>query len=533
MSTKFIFVAGGVISSVGKGVTAASIGKMLIDRGYQMMVLKIDPYLNLDAGTMSPFQHGEVFVTADGAETDLDLGHYERMIPGLVLTKESNFTSGSVFSAVFTKERKGEYLGQTVQLVPHVVNEIKARIYNLAEVNGAQILITEIGGTIGDFEMPPFIEAIKQIGMEVGRDNVLYVYVSQTIKGPNNETKTKPTQHSVRSLLGLGIFPDVLVCRTSKPLDAETRKKLAIHCGVYEDALIEGIDVEFIEEVPANFEKQGLGELILQKLNLDSRPVANSDWEKMIAKLKNLQEEIVIGFVGKYNKGGDSYISIVEALKHAGIANDLRVNLRWISSEDLLQKNTDLNLVFKDAKGILVPGGFGYRGIEGKLLAVQYARERKIPFLGLCLGMQCMVIEFARNVCGLDKANSSEFDPDTPHPVIDLLPEQKAIQNVGGTMRLGSYPCVLQKGTKAFSAYKQEKIFERHRHRYEVDADYFEKLTKAGLIFSGVSPNGELVEITEVQDHPWMLGTQFHPEFQSRPLKPHPLFVNFILACKS
>ncbi len=541
---KYIFVTGGVISSVGKGITTASLGRLLIDRGYKVMVLKIDPYINTDAGTMNPFQHGEVFVTDDGAETDLDLGHYERFL-GINLNKDSNFTSGSVYSTVIAKERRGEYLGQTVQLIPHIVNEIKERIYKLGKVNGADVLITEIGGTIGDFETPPFVEAIKQISMEVGRENVLYIHVSMTILGYSGEIKTKPTQHSVRALSGLGIHPDILICRTSQPLDSQTRRKLAIHCGMPEEALIEGRDTNMIEEIPLRFDKQGIARLVLKKLNLEDRPLITDEWEQMVNKLKNPLHSISIAIVGKYTKGCDAYISIVEALKHGGIANDAAVKIKWVDSEQLVKKQ-NVAQYFKDIDGILVPGGYGHRGIEGKVAAIKYARENKIPFLGLCLGMQCMVIEFARNVAGLKDANSSEFDPNTPHPVVDLMPEQKELQELGGTMRLGLHPCVLEPGSTAYQAYQQPIpkgrsalfpkgrsalfILERHRHRWEFNNEYREQLTALGLFASGLSPNKELVEIVEIPDHPWMVASQFHPEFKSRPLEPHPLFRDFIKA---
>ncbi|MFQ6041116.1 MAG: CTP synthase [Candidatus Poribacteria bacterium] len=531
---KYIFVTGGVISSVGKGITTASLGRILIDRGYNVMVLKIDPYINTDAGTMNPFQHGEVFVTNDGAETDLDLGHYERFM-GIDLNRYSNFTSGSVYSTVIQKERLGEYLGQTVQLIPHITDEIKERIYKLGRDSGAEVLITEIGGTIGDFETPPFVEAIKQIGMEVGRENVLYIHVSMTVLGPSGEIKTKPTQHSIRALLGLGIHPDILICRTSKVLDVQTRRKLAIHCGMPEEALIEGRDTKMIEEIPLRFEKQGIARLVMKRLGLEDRPIITDEWEKMVNKLKNPRHIVSIAIVGKYTKGCDAYMSVVEALKHGGIANDAAVKIKWISSERLAKKKCheslqDLKQKFGDVDGILVPGGFGYRGIEGKIAAANYARENRVPYLGLCLGMQCMVIEFARNVAGLKNANSSEFDPDTPHPVIDLMPDQENIENMGGTMRLGLYPCVLAPGTKAYQAYQQPIILERHRHRYEVNNAYRKKLTELGLNASGVSPNKELVEIVEIPDHPWMVASQFHPEFKSKPLDPHPFFRDFVEA---
>jgi CTP synthase len=525
---KYIFVTGGVISSVGKGITTASLGRILIDRGYNVMVLKVDPYINTDAGTMNPFQHGEVFVTNDGAETDLDLGHYERFL-GIDLNKYSNFTSGSIYSTVIAKERRGEYLGQTVQLIPHITNEIKERIYNLGKDSGAEVLITEIGGTIGDFETPPFVEAIKQIGMEVGRENVLYIHVSMTILGPSGEIKSKPTQHSVRALLGLGIHPDILICRTSKALDDQTRRKLAIHCGMLEEALIEGRDTKMIEEIPLRFERQGMARLVMKKLALEDRPIITDEWEQMVNKLKNPKHAVSIAMVGKYNKGCDAYMSVVEALKHGGIANDAAVKIKWVNAEQLTKKQ-DLKGKFGDVDGILVPGGFGHRGIEGKIAATKYARENKIPYLGLCLGLQCMVIEFARNIAGLKNANSSEFDPDTPHPVIDLMPEQEKIENMGGTMRLGLYPCVLEPDTKVYQAYQQPIILERHRHRYELNNAYRKQLTGLGLYASGISPNKELIEIVEIPDHPWMVASQFHPEFRSKPLAPHPLFRDFIKA---
>jgi CTP synthase len=498
------------------------------------MVLKIDPYINTDAGTMNPFQHGEVFVTNDGAETDLDLGHYERFL-GIDLNKSSNFTSGSVYGTVIQKERLGEYLGQTVQLIPHITNEIKERIYNLGKDSGAEVLITEIGGTIGDFETPPFVEAIKQIGMEVGRENILYIHVSMTILGPGGEIKTKPTQHSVRALAELGIHPDILICRTSKVLDANTRRKLAIHCGMPEEALIEGRDTKMIEEIPLRFEKQGIARLVMKNLALEDRPVITDEWERMVHKLKNPKHTVSIAIVGKYTRGCDAYMSVVEALKHGGIANDAAVKIKWVNSEQLTKKKgheslQDLKGKFSDVDGILVPGGFGHRGTEGMIVAAKYARENKIPYLGLCLGLQCMVIEFARDVAGLKNANSSEFDSDTPHPVIDLMPDQKNIDKMGGTMRLGLYPCVLEPGSKAYQAYQQPIILERHRHRYELNNAYRKKLTELGLYTSGVSPNKELVEVVEIPDHPWMVASQFHPEFKSKPLAPHPLFRDFIRA---
>ncbi|RKY04043.1 CTP synthase [Candidatus Poribacteria bacterium] len=526
--TKYIFVTGGVVSSVGKGITTAALGRLLINRGYKVMALKIDPYINVDAGTMNPFQHGEVFVTNDGAETDLDLGHYERFL-GIELTRHSNFTSGAVYSEVIAKERRGEYLGQTVQLIPHITDEIKRRIYQLARESGADILITEIGGTIGDFETPPFVWAIRDIGREVGRENVLYIHVSLIAYLSWGEPKTKPTQHSVRALQELGIQPDILICRTRKPLTEELRRKISIFCGVPLEGVIESRDTDIVYEIPLIYEKQGLADLVIRKLNLKNNPPKLDEWREMVEKLKNPKHHVTVAIVGKYTKGSDAYISVQEALKHGGIANDTGVKIKWVDSESLPRRR-DLRKVFAGVDGILVPGGFGHRGIEGMILAVKYARENKIPFLGLCLGMQCMVIEFARNVAGLKGANSTEFDPNTPHPVIDLMPEQRGIIDKGGTMRLGLYPCILDRNSKAFEAYKQPIILERHRHRYEFNNDYREILSSKGLKLCGLSPGGELVEMVELEDHPWMIGVQFHPEFRSKPLDPHPLFRAFVKA---
>jgi CTP synthase len=526
--TKYIFVTGGVISGIGKGTTTASLGRLLINRGFKVMVVKIDPYLNLDAGTMSPFQHGEVFVTRDGAETDLDIGNYERFL-GIDLDRYSNFTTGSVYSTVIAKERRGDYLGQTVQLIPHVTDEIKERIYQIGRDTGAEIVITEIGGTIGDFEMPPFIEAIRQMAVEVGRENTLFIHVSLIYTLPNGESKSKPTQHSIRTLQEFGIQPDLLICRTSHSMDDSIRKKISLLCGLGEEYIVEGRDVDLVDEIPLNFERQGMARLVIKKLGLEDRPPRDTRWAEMVYKLKHPKHHSRIAIVGKYVKGSDTYLSVKEALKHGGLANEAAVKIKWVDSETLLER-PNVETVFEGVDGILVPGGFGVRGIEGMIVAVQYAREHKIPFLGLCLGMQCMVIEFARNAAKLKNANSSEFDANTPHPVIDLMLDQRKKSDLGGTMRLGLYPCVLKENTRVYAAYKQPIILERHRHRYEFNNRYQDLLESRELCLSGLSPDSSLVEIVEVPDHPWMVGSQFHPEFQSKPLDPHPLFRNFIRA---
>ena len=529
--TKYIFVTGGVISGIGKGITTASLGRLLINRGFKVIVVKIDPYLNVDAGVMNPFQHGEVFVTHDGAETDLDLGNYERFL-GIDLNKYSNFTTGSVYSEVIAKERRGDYLGETVQLIPHITDEIKRRIYQIGEDNEAEIVITEIGGTIGDFEMPPFVEAIRQMAVEVGREDTMFLHVSLIYTLPNGESKSKPTQHSIRKLQELGVQPDVLLCRTSQMLDEAFRQKIALLCGIAEECIFEGLDTKCVDEIPLNFERQGMGHLVSKKLGLEARAPMDAEWVAMVEKLKNPKQEARIAIVGKYTTGNDAYISVQEALKHGGIANQAAVEIEWIEAESLTE-HPDLDSVFENADGVLVPGGFGYRGIEGMLVAAQYARENDIPYLGLCLGMQCLVVEFARHVANLKNANSTEVDENTPYPVIDLMPEQRTIADLGATMRLGHYPCVLKENTKSYDAYQQPIILERHRHRYELNNQYRSQLEAAGLRFSGMSPDESLVEIAEVTDHPWMVGSQFHPEFQSKPLAPHPLFREFIAAVLS
>ena len=512
--TKYIFVTGGVISGIGKGITTASLGRLLINRGFKVIVVKIDPYLNVDAGVMNPFQHGEVFVTHDG------------------VNQYSNFTTGSVYSEVIARERRGDYLGQTVQLIPHITDEIKRRIYQIGENNKAEIVITEIGGTIGDFEMPPFVEAIRQMAVEVGRENTMFLHVSLIYTLPNGESKSKPTQHSIRELQELGVQPDVLLCRSSQTLDEAFRQKIALLCGIAEECIFEGLDTKCVDEIPLNFERQGMGHLVSKKLGLEARAPIDAEWSAMIEKLKNPKQHARVAIVGKYTTGSDAYISVQEALKHGGIANESSVEIEWIEAESLTE-HPNLDTVFENADGILVPGGFGYRGIEGMLVAARYAREKGMPYLGLCLGMQCLVIEFARHVANLKNANSTEVDEKTPYPVIDLMPEQRSVADLGATMRLGIYPCVLKENTKSYTAYQQPIIVERHRHRYELNNLYRSQLESAGLCFSGVSPDESLVEIAEVTDHPWMVGSQFHPEFQSKPLAPHPFFREFIAAVLS
>ncbi|MGB9812621.1 MAG: CTP synthase [Thermovenabulum sp.] len=530
MHTKFIFITGGVVSSLGKGITAASLGRLLKARGLSVFMQKFDPYINVDPGTMSPYQHGEVFVTEDGAETDLDLGHYERFID-VNLTRDSNVTTGQIYWSVLLKERRGDYLGGTVQVIPHITNEIKDRILRIARTENPDVVITEIGGTVGDIESLPFLEAIRQLRADIGRDNVLYIHVTLVpYLAKAGELKTKPTQHSVKELRSIGIQPDIIVCRAEKPLSRELKEKIALFCSVEPEAVIQNYDAETIYEVPLILQKEGLDEVVAKKLGFDGMKADLTEWEEIVKKIKNPLNRVNIALVGKYVELHDAYLSIVEALNHGGIANDTRVFIKWIHSEDLEKEGVNLNEVFEGINGILIPGGFGDRGIEGKIRAIQYARENKIPLFGICLGMQCSVIEFARNVCNLKGAHSTEFRPDTPYPVIDLMPEQKGIEKKGGTMRLGHYPCKIKEGTKTHEAYKEAIIEERHRHRYEFNNDFKEILEKNGLIISGISPDGRLVEIIELKDHPWFIGTQFHPEFKSRPNRPHPLFREFIKA---
>jgi CTP synthase len=524
--TKFIFITGGVLSSLGKGLAAASIGALLESRGLKVTLQKLDPYINVDPGTMNPFQHGEVFVLDDGAETDLDLGHYERYTSAC-LSRRNNFTTGQIYYSVIMKERKGDYLGGTVQVIPHITDEIKRNI--LAISNDADVAIIEIGGTVGDIESLPFLEAIRQLKWELGRENSLYIHLTLVPFIPTSEElKTKPTQHSVMKLREIGIQPDILICRTDRFLPPEIKSKIALFCNVEKDAVITAKDVESIYEVPLFFHQEGLDDKIVQLLNIWTRSPRLEEWEEVVRAVKNPQGKVEIAIVGKYVNLKDSYKSLNEALIHGGIANRCRVDLRYIDSEALYREGAEEFL--KQAEGILVPGGFGGRGIEGKILAVAYAREMRVPFLGICLGMQLAVVEFARNVCGLEGANSSEFDAGTAHPVIDLLPEQQAIADKGGTMRLGAYPAVLQEGSLAHQAYQELRISERHRHRYEMNNRYRELLGEKGFLFSGLSPDEKLVEIVELRDHPWFLGCQFHPEFKSKPQAPHPLFREFIKA---
>ncbi|MDY6294731.1 MAG: CTP synthase [Schwartzia succinivorans] len=527
---KYIFVTGGVVSSLGKGITAASLGRLLKNRGIKVTIQKFDPYINIDPGTMSPYQHGEVFVTDDGAETDLDLGHYERFID-INLSKMSNITAGKVYWNVLNKERRGDYLGSTVQVIPHITNEIKQRVYDVAKADNADVVITEIGGTVGDIESLPFLEAIRQVKKEVGKNDVLYIHVTLVpFISAAGELKTKPTQHSVKELRGIGIQPDVLVCRTEKELSKEMKEKLALFCDVDANAVIENRTASTIYEVPLMMQKEGLDRIVLEKLNMDVSPANMEDWELMVYKINHPAKKVKVAVVGKYVALPDAYMSVTEALHHAGIANDCDVRIQWVNSEEIESGETDLSEVFANCKGILVPGGFGDRGVEGKIKAIQYARENKIPFLGLCLGMQCAVIEFARHVCGLSDANSTEFNEDTEAPVIALMNSQKDVVKKGGTMRLGAYPCKLAENTNARSAYGEELVEERHRHRFEFNNAYRKQLSEAGLVIAGTLPDDSLVEVVEVKDHPWFVGSQFHPELKSRPNNPHPLFRDFVAA---
>ncbi len=526
---KYIFITGGVISSLGKGITCASIGKILESRGLKVSLMKFDPYINVDPGTMNPYQHGEVYVTEDGAETDLDLGHYERFTHAKT-TKFNNVTTGQVYHAVITKERHGDYLGKTIQVIPHITGEIKERVKKVAEVSQADIVISEIGGTVGDIESLPFLEAARQLGLEVGRENILYVHVTLVpfIKCAE-EIKTKPTQHSVGTLREIGIQPDVLICRTEKPLSDEIKEKISLFCNVRKEAVIEARDLPSIYQIPIVFKEQVLDEIILTHFKLIAHCSQMESWQKdVVEKALNPKKEVEIALVGKYIGLQDAYKSIYESLAHAGIANDARVIVKKIDSEDIEKQGAQKLL--SGISGILVPGGFGYRGIEGKIKAIKFARENKIPFLGLCLGMQCAVIEFARNVCGLKGANSSEFKPKTDYPVISLLEEQRKVRDMGGTMRLGAYPCKIRKDTLAFLVYNMPAISERHRHRYEFNNKFREIFKKKGMDFSGIYPQKNLVEIVEIRKHPYFIAVQFHPEFKSKPDQAHPLFRDFIKA---
>jgi CTP synthase len=526
--TKYIFVTGGVVSSLGKGITAASLGRLLKNRGLKVTIQKFDPYINVDPGTMSPYQHGEVFVTDDGAETDLDLGHYERFID-INLTKNSNVTTGKVYSTVISKERRGEFLGGTVQVIPHITNEIKDRVFRAGKEAGSDVVITEIGGTVGDIESLPFLEAIRQIKSDVGRENVMYIHVTLIpyLKAAG-EVKTKPTQHSVKELRSIGIQPQVIVCRTEHVLSEELKRKIALFCDIDARAVIECRDADTLYEIPLMLHEQGLDDIVVEHLKLSAPKPDMTEWVKLVHRVKNLKRQTEIAIVGKYVALHDAYLSIVEALGHAGIHCDSEVNIRWVNAEELTDQNVAERLA--GVHGILVPGGFGDRGIEGKITAIRYAREQRIPFFGICLGMQVAVVEFARSVVGLDGANSSEIQPATPYPVIDLLPEQNDVENLGGTMRLGLYPCKLAHGSLAMECYGEELVYERHRHRYEFNNEYREQIEAAGLKISGTSPDGRLVEIIEYPDHPWFLAVQFHPEFTSRPNRPQPLFRGFVQA---
>ncbi len=540
MAVKFIFVTGGVVSSLGKGLASASMGALLESRGLTVTLQKLDPYINIDPGTMSPFQHGEVYVTDDGTETDLDLGHYERFT-NAKLTRNSNYTTGQIYNSVITKERRGDYLGGTVQVVPHITNEIKESI--LTAAHDVDVAIVEIGGTIGDIESLPFLEAIRQFRQDVGRRNVIYIHLTLVpyIRAAG-ELKSKPTQHSVKELLQIGIQPDILLCRTEHPLPEEMKRKIALFCNVDNDAVIAAKDVETIYEVPLMLNREGLDEKVVELFGIENGKQDLTEWEEIVKKIKHPTYNTTIGLVGKYVDLRESYKSLNEALTHGGAANDTRVNIKWVEAEEIEQDGAERHL--NDVDGILVPGGFGDRGIEGKISAIHYARTQKIPFLGICLGMQCAVVEYARNVCGLEDANSSEFDPKTPDPVIYLLEKWKDFKDntiqerdersdKGGTMRLGAYPCILTEGSFSHEAYDSREISERHRHRYEFNNQFMDILKEQGLQFAGISPDGELVEIVEVKDHPWFVGCQFHPEFKSRPKNPHPLFREFVKASQS
>jgi CTP synthase len=524
--TKHIFVTGGVVSGLGKGITAASLGRLLKGRGLKVTIQKLDPYLNVDPGTMSPFQHGEVFVTDDGGETDLDLGHYERFIDES-LTRDCSVTAGSIYQAVLTKERKGDFLGGTVQVIPHITNEIKGRVMRLAEQTQADVVITEVGGTVGDIESLPFLEAIRQLRKDVGRDNVCYIHVSLVpYIAASGELKTKPTQHSVKELRSIGIQPDFIVCRSDRPIDAGIRRKIALFCDVDTKAVISCEDAPSIYEVPLTVHEQGLDAMVIDRLDLDCGELDVSEWRGFVEHRRSLGQTVDIALVGKYVALPDAYLSVNEALDHAGVFHDRKVNIHWLDAESLSPDEVENRLAEFD--GILVPGGFGVRGIEGKVRAARWAREQGVPYLGVCLGMQVAVVEFARHVAGLEDANSAEFDPVTPHPVIDLMREQHEVHDMGGTMRLGAYPCKVLPETRGYDAYGEAVVYERHRHRFEVNNAYRQQLADAGLVISGLSPDERLVEMVELPDHPWFLGMQGHPEFKSRPTRPAPLFRDFI-----
>ncbi|MBP1692823.1 MAG: pyrG [Chloroflexi bacterium] len=531
MSTKYIFFTGGVVSSVGKGVTAAAMGRLLKERGFSVAIQKLDPYINVDPGTMSPYQHGEVYVLDDGAETDLDLGHYERFID-TSLNRVCNVTTGQVYAEVISKERRGDYLGGTIQVIPHITNEIKRRIGLVAKTTGAEIVLVEIGGTVGDIESLPFLEAIRQMRKDVGRENTVYVHVTwMPYIGATSELKTKPTQHSVRELRSIGISPDIIVARSDYPIESELREKIALFCDVESEAVIPLVTSDVLYEVPLLLENEKVGDYLVKRLKLEARRQPDlQDWQRLVLEVRRTKPSYKIALVGKYVELHDAYMSVREALNHAALSLGFEVDILWVHSSEL-EKGRGWEEIRK-SDGIIVPGGFGSRGTEGKILAIRYAREHRIPYLGLCLGMQLMVIELARQVLNNDEVNSTEFDRSTPHPVIDLMPDQRAISDMGGTMRLGLYPCQLQPGTKAAEAYQVPLVEERHRHRFELNNAYRDALAKGGMRFSGISPDGRLVEIAEIADHPFMVATQFHPEFLSRPNRPHPLFVGFLKAVR-
>ncbi len=531
MTTKYLFFTGGVVSSVGKGVTAAAMGLLLKERGFKVAVQKLDPYINVDPGTMSPYQHGEVYVLDDGAETDLDLGHYERFID-IRLSRVSNFTTGQVYAEIISKERRGDYLGGTIQVIPHITNEIKRRIGLVEKETGAEVVILEVGGTVGDIESQPFLEALRQLRNEVGRENCLFIHVTwlPTI-GATGEIKTKPTQHSVAALRSIGISPNIIIARADQDIDRSLCDKIALFCDVEKDAVIPMKTASVLYEVPLLLDELGVGELIVNKLGL--KPTHKPDmrpWKKLVENVKKEKPSVTVALVGKYVELQDAYMSVREALKHAALANEVELEINWVHSADL-EKDKGWEVV-KNADAVLVPGGFGSRGVEGKVLAARYARENNVPYLGLCLGMQTMCIEFARNVLEHEDANSSEFDRSTEYPIIDLMVDQRSITDMGGTMRLGLYPCLLQPGTKAAAAYTESSVEERHRHRFEFNNAYRDEFKKNGMVFSGLSPDGRLVEIVELKDHPYMVASQFHPEFLSRPMKPHPLFTGLLKAAK-
>jgi len=531
VNTKYIFLTGGVVSSVGKGVTAAAIGRLLKERGFEVSIQKLDPYINVDPGTMSPYQHGEVYVLDDGAETDLDLGHYERFVD-ISLNRVCNVTTGQVYAEVISKERRGDYLGGTIQVIPHITNEIKRRIRMVSKTTGAEIVFVEVGGTVGDIESLPFLEALRQMRGDEGKENTFYIHITWVPHiGATGELKTKPTQHSVRELRSIGITPDMIIARSDYPIERELCDKIALFCDVERRAVIPMTTAELLYEVPLLIEKTQVAEILLDRLGLETRQKPDlRAWEKLVMELRREKPRVKIALVGKYVELHDAYLSVREAIRHAALSVGVEDEILWIHSSDL-EKGRGVELL-READGILVPGGFGERGIEGKIHAARYARQNQIPYLGLCLGMQVLVIEFARHVLETDQVNSTEFDPATPHPVIDLMPDQRDLTDMGGTMRLGLYPCRIQPGTRAAEAYKTDAISERHRHRFEFKNAYRDALREAGMRFSGLSPDDRLVEIAELDDHPFMLGTQFHPEFLSRPTRPHPLFVCFIKAIK-